>query len=56
MTYSQLVLFGQLIHTQDSDDILEGLVVLEDLLDSGGGLVVLLTNLCETGQDGCSET
>lgn len=44
-TYSQLVLFRQLVHTQDSDDILEGLVILEDLLDSGGGLIVLLANL-----------
>ena len=45
VTYSQLVLFRQLIHTQDSDDILERFVVLENLLDSGRDLVVLLANL-----------
>ena len=43
-TYSQLVLLGQLIHTQDSNDILERLVVLEDLLDGGRDLVVLNTD------------
>ena len=45
MTYGELVLLGQLVHTQDSNDILERLVVLKDLLDSGGDLVVLLTDL-----------
>lgn len=40
----QLIFDGQFIHTQDGNDILEGLVVLEDLLDSSGGLVVLLTD------------
>ena len=39
-TYSQLVLFRQLIHTQDSNDILEGLVVLKNLLDGGSDIVV----------------
>lgn len=29
-------LLGQLIHTQDSDDVLERLVLLEDLLGLGG--------------------
>jgi hypothetical protein len=43
-TYGQLVLFRQLVHTQDSNDILERLVVLEDLLDGGGNIVVLLAN------------
>ena len=45
VTYSQLVLFRQLIHTKNGNDILERLVVLEDLLDSGGNLVVLGTDL-----------
>ncbi len=44
-TYSQLVLLGQLVHTENGNDILERLVVLKDLLDSGGNLVVLGTNL-----------
>ena len=44
-THSQLVLLRQLIHTQNSNDILEGLVVLENLLDSSRNLVVLLANL-----------
>ena len=43
-TYGQLVLFRQFVHTQDSDDILEGLVVLKDLLDSSGDIVVFPTN------------
>ena len=43
-TYGQFVLFRQLVHTQDSNDILERLVVLEDLLDSGGNIVVFLTD------------
>ena len=46
--HSQLVLLGQLIHTQDGNDILERLVVLEDLLHSGCNLVVLLANLWGT--------
>ena len=44
-THSELVLLRQLIHTKDSNDILERLVVLEDLLHSGGDLVVLRTDL-----------
>ena len=43
--YSKLVFFGQLIHTQDSNDILQRFVVLEDLLDSSGNLVVLPSDL-----------
>lgn len=43
-TYSELVLLGQLIHTENGNDILERLVVLEDLLDGGGDVVVLLAN------------
>jgi len=42
--YSQLVLFRQLVHTQYSDDVLEGLVVLEDLLDSSGDIIVFPTD------------
>mmetsp|Transcript_20599 Transcript_20599/g.62033 ORF Transcript_20599/g.62033 Transcript_20599/m.62033 type:complete len:405 (+) Transcript_20599:112-1326(+) len=38
----QLVLLGQLIHTQDGDDILQVLVVLQDALHGTGGVVVLL--------------
>ncbi|KAH3670907.1 hypothetical protein OGAPHI_000618 [Ogataea philodendri] len=41
---SQLVLFRQLIHTQNSNDILERLVSLQGLLDVGGNIVVLLAN------------
>ena len=44
-THSELVLLRQLVHTQDSNDILEGLVVLEDLLHGGGDVVVLLADL-----------
>ena len=44
-TYGELVLLRQLVHTQNGNDILERLVVLEDLLDSGGNVVVLLTDL-----------
>jgi hypothetical protein len=40
---SQLVLFGQFVHTKNGNDILERLVVLEDLLDTSGDIVVLLT-------------
>ena len=36
----QLVLLGQLVHTQDSDDVLERLVVLQDLLHTSSNLVV----------------
>ena len=37
-------LLRQLIHTQDSNDILEGLVVLQQLLDITGNSVVLGSN------------
>jgi hypothetical protein len=43
-TYSELVLLRQLVHTQDSNDILERLVVLKDLLDGGGNIVMFLAN------------
>merc|ERR1739844_611711 len=39
-----LVLLGQLVHSEDSNDILERLVVLEQLLDTSGDLVVLTTD------------
>ena len=40
----QLVFFGQFVHTKNGNDILERLVVLEDLLDTSGDFVVLLTD------------
>merc|ERR1712193_511267 len=40
----ETLLLGQLTHTQNGDDILEGLVILEDLLDGGGGIVVNITD------------
>ena len=40
----ELVLLGQLVHTQDSDDVLEGLVVLQDLLHATGNTVVLVAD------------
>ena len=39
-----LVLLGQLVHTEDSNDILERLVVLEELLHTSGHLVVLASD------------
>jgi len=41
---SDLIFFGQLVHSQDGDDILERLVVLEQLLDVSGGVVVQLSD------------
>merc|ERR1712100_99776 len=38
------ILFGQLVHTQNSDNILEGLVILDKLLDSSCAIVVSLTD------------
>ena len=40
----KLVGFGKFVHTENGDDVLQGLVFLEDLLDAGGGVVVLLTD------------
>lgn len=40
----ELISLGQLIHTENGNDILEGLVLLEHLLDTGGGVVVLVTD------------
>ena len=44
-THSELVLLRQLVHTENGNDILEGLVVLKDLLDGSGDRVVLLADL-----------
>lgn len=38
----KLVLLGQLVHAENGNDVLETLVVLEDLLDASGDVVVLL--------------
>lgn len=43
-TYSQVVLFRQFVHTQDRNDILERLVVLESFLNGGSDFVVFLVN------------
>jgi hypothetical protein len=40
----KLVSFGQFIHTKNGNDVLQRLVLLEDLLDLGGGLVVVLAD------------
>ena len=40
--YRQLVFVRQFVHTQNGDDVLKFLVPLEYLLDSLGGLVMLL--------------
>ncbi len=40
----KLVLFGKLVHTKNGNDILERLVVLEELLNTGGNVVVLTTD------------
>lgn len=37
----ELVLFREFVHTKNGDDVLERLVVLEELLDTGGNVVVL---------------
>ena len=40
----QLVLFRQLIHAEDGDDVLQGLVLLQDFLDRTGDAVVLFAD------------
>lgn len=40
----ELIGLGQLVHTENGDDVLEGLVLLQHLLDAGGDGVVLLTD------------
>ena len=42
--HSQLVLFGQLIHAQDGDDVAQRPVLLEDLLGAAGDLIVLVAD------------
>src|SRR3546814_2584586 len=39
---SDLVLFRQLVHAQDRDDVLQRLVFLQRFLNAAGGLVMLL--------------
>ena len=41
---SQLVLFGKIVHTKNSNNILKGTVILEQLLYTTGNLVMNLTN------------
>ncbi len=41
---SQLVVLRELVHTQNGNDVLKGLVVLQQLLHSSGNLVVPLTD------------
>ena len=43
-TYRELILLGQLIHTENGNDILQRLVLLEYLLNAGGGVVVVLAD------------
>ena len=40
----ELVFFGEIINTQNGNDILEGFIILEDLLDASCDVVMLLTN------------
>lgn len=40
----ELVLLGKLVHTENGDDVLKRLVVLEKLLDTSGNVVVLATD------------
>ena len=40
----ELVLLGQLVHAENGDDVLQGLVVLQDLLHASGYPVVLLAD------------
>ena len=42
--YHQLVLVGKLVDTEDGDDILKLVVLLEELLDGLGGVVVVLAD------------
>src|SRR5690606_16617476 len=42
--YQLLVLFGQLVHTQDGDDVLQFLVALQHVLHAASHFVVLLAN------------
>src|SRR5690606_29480721 len=44
-SHDDLVLFGELVHTEDGDDVLKFLVALQDRLDGGGGVVVVLAHV-----------
>jgi len=54
-TYGQLVLLRQLVHSENSNDILQRLVVLEDLLHGGSDVVVLLSDLDNTSESAMEE-
>src|SRR6476661_5182623 len=43
--HDDLVLFGELIDTEDGDDVLEFLVLLQDLLDADGRVVVVVSDV-----------
>ena len=40
----ELIFFGEIINTKNGNDILEGFIILEDLLDTSCNIVMLLTN------------
>ena len=42
--HGDLVLFGQLVHAENGDDVLQRLVLLQHLLDHARGVVVLLAD------------
>ncbi len=42
--HGQLVLFGELVHAQNRDDVLQRLVALQDLLHAAGDVVVLFAD------------
>jgi hypothetical protein len=44
-TDREFVLLRQFVHTKNGNDILQRFVVLQNFLDSGGDLVVLLSDL-----------
>jgi hypothetical protein len=41
---SELVVFGQLVHTEDRDDVLQFLVTLQNVLNAASTVVVLLAD------------
>lgn len=41
---SKLILLGKFVHTQNGNNVLQGLVVLEELLDTGSDIVVILAD------------
>ena len=40
----QLILFRQLVHAEDGDDVLQRLILLQRFLDGAGGVVMLLAD------------